>query len=77
MLGILTRKGSINGLTESLLSDYTEDAESFGESGIWDPSRLFLLKLRFLVFNRRQLGMIGKTNSQNSRDPASNLVPVI
>lgn len=38
---------------------------------------LFLLKLRFLIFNRRQFGMIGKTNSQNSRDPVSNLVPVI
>lgn len=40
MLGTLTRKGSINGLTESLLSDYTEDVESFGESRIRDPSCL-------------------------------------
>lgn len=70
------RKDSINGLMESLLSDYTGDIEYFRKSGIRDRSCLFLLQLRFLILNKKQLGVIAKTNSWDSRDPVSNLVLV-
>lgn len=37
---MLKRKGSINELMESLLSDYTEDIKSFREAEIRDSSYL-------------------------------------
>lgn len=37
---MLTKKGSINELMESLLSDYTEDTKSFREAEIRDSSCL-------------------------------------
>lgn len=61
---------------ESLLSDYTEDIESFENQGLGIPAvYLFLLQLRFLILtdNIRQLGVIAKSNSWDSRDAISNL----
>lgn len=55
---------------ESLLSDYTEDIESFENQGLGIPAvYLFLLQLRFLILtdNIRQLGVIAKSNSWDSR----------
>lgn len=40
IFGVLKRKGSINELMESLLSDYTEDIKSFREAEIRDSSYL-------------------------------------
>lgn len=62
---MLARKGSINELMKSLLSDYTEDTKSFREAEIRDSSCLSTaVKTKYL--NRRQY-VIAKTNSGNSR----------
>lgn len=63
---------------ESSLTHYTGVLNVLKTQGLGIPAVcLFLLKLRFLVPNRRQLCRIAKTNNWDSRDPTFHLVQMI
>lgn len=64
-------KWTDGGLTEWLHKSLSENW------GLGIPAvYLFLLQLRFLILTRKQVGVIAKTNSWDSRDATSNLVLV-